>query len=265
MTVDVDAILVSLGVSVVGERYAPPMQFLEFEEHKQEDDEKEALHINMSVNVRIPVPQREASSSPLSSSLHMLRGETFSGPQHRSLCTTHRTANTENGSRGQPTKGIMKHTQSTTNSKSKSRSPLVKFNVLQVREYPQILGDNPFCSTGLPISLDWNHTSEYIVSVDAYESLKHQQRERESVHRTRRTMKLDEIQRREILLHQDENIANPACKGSGATTPGVNVPRYTEEELRKAERKMFRERDRSRRWKRKIVNQFFQPPVNVVD
>eukprot|EP00592_Proboscia_alata_P004448 CAMPEP_0194377292 /NCGR_PEP_ID=MMETSP0174-20130528/30211_1 /TAXON_ID=216777 /ORGANISM="Proboscia alata, Strain PI-D3" /LENGTH=179 /DNA_ID=CAMNT_0039158545 /DNA_START=36 /DNA_END=575 /DNA_ORIENTATION=- len=46
----------------------------------------------------------------------------------------------------------------------------VEFNKLEIREYARVLGDNPACSSGPPVSLGWEHSPEDIeVSIDEYE------------------------------------------------------------------------------------------------
>lgn len=73
----------------------------------------------------------------------------------------------------------------------------VHFQKLQIRTFPQILGDHPCCSRGLPLSLGWDYTSEYVVSVDEYEASR--------VRMPRKNLRLDEFQRREIL----KNVQSP--------------------------------------------------------
>ena len=41
---------------------------------------------------------------------------------------------------------------------------------IQIREYAQCLGDNPACSQGAPIQLDWNYQLVDVMRVDSYES-----------------------------------------------------------------------------------------------
>lgn len=45
----------------------------------------------------------------------------------------------------------------------------VRFGNLQVREYPIMLGDNPSCSSGPPLTIEWNHTKEEVIPVGIYE------------------------------------------------------------------------------------------------
>eukprot|EP00522_Entomoneis_paludosa_P005895 CAMPEP_0172457070 /NCGR_PEP_ID=MMETSP1065-20121228/19764_1 /TAXON_ID=265537 /ORGANISM="Amphiprora paludosa, Strain CCMP125" /LENGTH=303 /DNA_ID=CAMNT_0013210551 /DNA_START=121 /DNA_END=1032 /DNA_ORIENTATION=+ len=46
----------------------------------------------------------------------------------------------------------------------------VKFHMIEVRNYSQTLGDNPSCSYGPPISLDWDYEEGGEVEVEDYEA-----------------------------------------------------------------------------------------------
>ena len=45
----------------------------------------------------------------------------------------------------------------------------VHFSTVEVRYYKRILGDNPACSMGPPISIDWEYFKEPVISIDQYE------------------------------------------------------------------------------------------------
>lgn len=53
----------------------------------------------------------------------------------------------------------------------KNRNTLVSFGTVQIRRYKRILGDNPSCSSGPALSLDWNHDDGLTTSapVDDFE------------------------------------------------------------------------------------------------
>jgi hypothetical protein len=53
--------------------------------------------------------------------------------------------------------------------KQKSR---VMFSIVEIREYSRIMGDNPSCSGGAPISLDWDHNHSFSLDLDVYEGKK---------------------------------------------------------------------------------------------
>lgn len=48
----------------------------------------------------------------------------------------------------------------------------VKFTTLRVREYDIILGDNPACTSGPPISIGWDYTEHPPLKVDSFESIR---------------------------------------------------------------------------------------------
>jgi hypothetical protein len=117
------------------------------------------------------------------------------------------------------------------NSITESKS--VQFSALQIRTFPMILGDHPCCKTGLPVSLDWDHTKEEVVPIEEYES----NREARS---SRSSLRMDQSTRREILGQvSDQN------------------------DLKRAERKMFRERERGGK-RRMTTNDFFGKP-SIID
>ena len=84
----------------------------------------------------------------------------------------------------------------------------VQFTNLEMRFYNRILGDNPACSDGVPISLDWTYNTNHIfnTSIDEYE-----------IHRlprrTRRHLKLSNVSRRNMMVyhfnytHDDIDVA----------------------------------------------------------
>jgi hypothetical protein len=47
-----------------------------------------------------------------------------------------------------------------------SSSKSVSFGDVQVREFPMILGDNPACSSGAPVTIDWDHVDEFTLTVN---------------------------------------------------------------------------------------------------
>ena len=54
----------------------------------------------------------------------------------------------------------------------KHRKKSVSFSTISLQYYPIILGDNPACSQGPPITIDWDHFAKQTFDVDYYESEK---------------------------------------------------------------------------------------------
>ena len=72
------------------------------------------------------------------------------------------------------------------------RQSLVRFDKVEVREYEIAIGDNPYCSYGVPITLDWSHGETESMSLDSYEA-SHGRR------KPARRMLLTSFQRRDML------------------------------------------------------------------
>jgi len=70
----------------------------------------------------------------------------------------------------------------------------VTFSSVQIRRYPMILGDNPYCSMGPPISLGWEYDTMPDMDVLQYDRLRKDQRRTNIAH-----LVLSSIQRNELL------------------------------------------------------------------
>lgn len=46
----------------------------------------------------------------------------------------------------------------------------IRFEKLEVRDYPLALGDNPSVTNGPPLTIEWEHAGEYVISVEDYEN-----------------------------------------------------------------------------------------------
>mmetsp|Transcript_11376 Transcript_11376/g.17605 ORF Transcript_11376/g.17605 Transcript_11376/m.17605 type:complete len:919 (-) Transcript_11376:104-2860(-) len=68
----------------------------------------------------------------------------------------------------------------------------VAFSSVEIREYGITLGDNPCCSNGPPITLDWDYTAHESADLDLYECTRAPRRRRQS-------MILTYYQRRDVL------------------------------------------------------------------
>ncbi len=53
-----------------------------------------------------------------------------------------------------------------------SRSSLVTFSHVEVRSFPIILGDNPACCDGPPLTIDWDPMSCHKIQLDKYENIR---------------------------------------------------------------------------------------------
>ncbi len=55
---------------------------------------------------------------------------------------------------------------------SSSCKPRVRFCTIQIREYPITLGDNPSVSSGVPVTIEWQHEREFVCDLSEYEESK---------------------------------------------------------------------------------------------
>ena len=60
-------------------------------------------------------------------------------------------------------------TSNTTRSSGTRKRREVSFDAIYIRHHPMILGDNPACSIGPPIELDWGYMHEEKHDLDTYE------------------------------------------------------------------------------------------------
>ena len=70
----------------------------------------------------------------------------------------------------------------------------VTFGSVTIRDYPMTLGDNPVCSYGPPVQLDWTYELEDEVAVDEYEKSR-------PIRRRVHQMVLSHCERCDILTH----------------------------------------------------------------
>lgn len=54
--------------------------------------------------------------------------------------------------------------------RSQKMNKSVSFGDLEIRSYPVILGDNPFCHSGCPLQLDWTYVEQRAMAIDEYEN-----------------------------------------------------------------------------------------------
>jgi len=58
----------------------------------------------------------------------------------------------------------------------------ISFGTIQIREHAQTIGDNPSCTYGTPVQLDWDHQDLESLKLDDYELYRPRQRSKEEFH-----------------------------------------------------------------------------------
>ncbi len=77
------------------------------------------------------------------------------------------------------------HTPTTRHSKGFVEGQMKKrisFGTIKIREHAQTIGDNPSCTYGAPVQLDWEHQDMEEIKVEEYEEYKPQARRKEEFH-----------------------------------------------------------------------------------
>eukprot|EP00553_Chaetoceros_curvisetus_P008630 CAMPEP_0204617062 /NCGR_PEP_ID=MMETSP0717-20131115/4142_1 /ASSEMBLY_ACC=CAM_ASM_000666 /TAXON_ID=230516 /ORGANISM="Chaetoceros curvisetus" /LENGTH=167 /DNA_ID=CAMNT_0051630481 /DNA_START=197 /DNA_END=700 /DNA_ORIENTATION=+ len=100
---------------------------------------------------------------------------------------------------------------SDTDENDDAESIRVKFQDIKIRNYSMVLGDNPSCTYGPPVSLDWDYDERSAVCIDEYE-------EKRGRRRKTYQMQIPAVHRRRIL------------EQSGHTEDEM---KYTEAEMKK--------------------------------
>jgi hypothetical protein len=95
---------------------------------------------------------------------------------------------------------------------SNGSSKSVRFGDCQVRSYPQVLGDHPYCSMGCPLELGWDFEQENTKSVNDFEAQK--------CRRSKHELLLSPEQRRTILSENkvSEQHLRKACRRRSCCT-----------------------------------------------
>lgn len=78
----------------------------------------------------------------------------------------------------------------------KTKRSLVQFTTVQIREYPLIIGDNPSCELGVPITIDWKPLRQYTTSVN-----EHQQEEASPHHTNENELRISPQVREGMIRH----------------------------------------------------------------
>lgn len=74
------------------------------------------------------------------------------------------------------TRGGVGGGNSTDDSKTGTNNLGVRFDKVLIRDYPIEMGDNPAVSSGAPLTIGWKHFAEDEMKVDAYESIRDEDR-----------------------------------------------------------------------------------------
>jgi len=119
-------------------------------------------------------------------------------------------------------------TSTTCENESKHKERHVSFTALSIREYDLILGDNPSCTEGPPLSLSWQHGDEFVLDINDYELVR-------KPRRTMAQLKMSSDLRREIAWKGDKT-----CN----------------KDIRRLERRLYKDR------RQRKTNKFFSPPID---
>ena len=145
----------------------------------------------------------------------------------------------------------------------------VTFTSVRIREYSTILGDHPCCPSGPPLSLGWTMEREVHAEFEAYETERVPRRVR-----SKEELRLDGEERRGILrslvvggvaaaadatLSHDDPPSDDDVGRRKVGAGGECCRVYSQEELRKAERRLTRERACNSRSNRRMNRGFFRP------
>lgn len=126
----------------------------------------------------------------------------------------------------------------------------VTFSSVQIREYSRILGDHPCCPSGPPLALGWETERENSFRLEEYEQ------QRDPFRRSKEDFRLGCQDRREIL---ESLIVSPTSSDSEGDSSHPGCCMYSRAEIRKAERRLNRERGENVRAVRKMNHRFFKP------
>lgn len=105
----------------------------------------------------------------------------------------------------------------------------VSFGALDIREYSVTIGDHPCCTSGFPLTLDWEYEDAGTIPIDTYE-------ENRCPRRGRAQLKITPEQRCEILAEDG----------------------HSDDDMRRAQRKLHRARSCSAKLCERVNASFFQ-------
>jgi len=110
---------------------------------------------------------------------------------------------------------------SLSSTESVGRTSAIQFTTIEVREFNRILGDNPACSRGPPVSLDWDYTDTETLSLDEYETNRIPRRPTKKLvmsTRTRRTIMSNQLGYTRDEIIEAENSMKKIQKNRRKTT-----------------------------------------------
>lgn len=112
------------------------------------------------------LPPKRSISKRLSQSFPQPSALSFRRNSNPSVASSSRTTNTNTGTGGMNNSSSNRRTPF----RGGARRRLVHFSTVHVREYKVTIGDNPCCSYGPPLSLDWEYIDDgKDIPLDAYE------------------------------------------------------------------------------------------------
>lgn len=90
------------------------------------------------------------------------------------------------------------------------KSKRVSFDTIEIREHNLTLGDNPSCSHGPPLVMEWGHSGRYEMSLDDYEENRGERRRDRQLaiprHRRESILKKSGVTRSEMNTVVRENL-----------------------------------------------------------
>jgi hypothetical protein len=116
----------------------------------------------------------------------------------------------------------------------KRNSKKVSFANIKIRSHCIVIGDHPCCTMGFPLALGWDYTDAESLTLDKYEASR-------SPRRTRRELRTTSEERRLVLTDE-----------------------HSEGEIRRAQRKLHRERSSSARLCERMSESFFREQCDSV-
>jgi hypothetical protein len=98
----------------------------------------------------------------------------------------------------------------------------VCFSEITIREYPYILGDNPACSCGAPLSIDWKYQESYTRNLDLFEYTRGDREQKKKIPVQKRAQillsmgySLDEIAAATMMVDEIKKARTDSLKRTG--------------------------------------------------